>query len=59
MVGEDDLLTPPAEAQAMAQAIPNAHLEVIPKAGHMAPFENHATANAAILRFLKSLEQSH
>jgi len=59
MVGEDDILTPPAEAQAMAQAIPNARLEVIPKAGHVAPYENHAAANAAILRFLKSLEQSH
>lgn len=56
MVGEEDVLTPPAESQAMADAIPNAHLEVIPKAGHMAPYENPAVANTAILRFLKSLD---
>jgi 3-oxoadipate enol-lactonase len=59
MVGEEDVITPPAEAQAMAEAIPNARLEVIPKAGHMAPYENPAAANAAILRFLKSLEQAN
>ena len=59
IVGEDDVLTPPAEAQAMAEAIPNARLEVIPQAGHMAPYENHAAATAAILRFLKSLEHGH
>jgi pimeloyl-ACP methyl ester carboxylesterase len=53
------VITPPAEAQAMAEAIPNARLEVIPKAGHMAPYENPAVANAAILRFLKSLEQAN
>ena len=56
LVGEEDVITPPAEAQAMAEAIPNARLEVIPQAGHMAPYENPAAANAAILRFLKSLE---
>ena len=56
LVGEEDVITPPAEAQAMAEAIPNARLEVIPQAGHMAPYENPSAANAAILRFLKSLE---
>ena len=56
LVGEQDVITPPAEAKAMAESIPNAQLEVIPQAGHMAPYENPAAANAAILRFLKSLE---
>ncbi len=56
LVGEEDVITPPAEAKAMAEAIPNARLEVIPRAGHMAPYENPSVANAAILRFLKSLE---
>jgi pimeloyl-ACP methyl ester carboxylesterase len=59
MVGDEDVITPPAEARAMAEAIPNARLEVIPKSGHMAPYENHAVANAAILRFLKSLEHGN
>jgi pimeloyl-ACP methyl ester carboxylesterase len=57
LVGEEDIITPPAEARAMADAIPNARLEVIPGAGHLAPYENPAAANAAILRFLKGLEQ--
>lgn len=56
LVGEEDILTPPAEAKAMAEAIPNAQLEVIPQAGHLAPYENPSAANAAILGFLKSLE---
>ena len=56
LVGEEDILTPPAEAKAMADAIPNARLEVIPKAAHMAPYENPAAVNAAILGFLKGLE---
>jgi pimeloyl-ACP methyl ester carboxylesterase len=56
LVGEEDILTPPAEAKAMAEAIPNARLEVIPKAAHMAPYENPSAVNAAILGFLKGLE---
>jgi pimeloyl-ACP methyl ester carboxylesterase len=56
LVGEHDLITPPAEAKALAAAIPNAQLEVIPESGHMAPYENPAAANSVILRFLKSLE---
>lgn len=56
MVGEHDVITPPAEAKALAAAIPNAQLEVIPESAHMAPYENPAAANAVILRFLKSLE---
>jgi pimeloyl-ACP methyl ester carboxylesterase len=56
MVGAEDVITPPAVAQAMAEAIPGARLEVIPQAGHMAPYENHAAANAVLLQFLESLE---
>jgi pimeloyl-ACP methyl ester carboxylesterase len=56
LVGEHDVVTPPAEASAMAESIPNARFEVIPDAAHMAPYENPAAANAAILRFLTSLE---
>jgi pimeloyl-ACP methyl ester carboxylesterase len=56
LVGEDDVLTTPAEGQAMADLMPDARLELIPHAGHLAPYENPSAANAAILRFLKSLE---
>jgi 3-oxoadipate enol-lactonase len=56
LVGEHDVITPPAEARAMAEAIPGARLQVIPEAGHMAPYENYSAANLAILQFLKNLE---
>ena len=50
LVGEEDVLTPPSEAQALADGITQARLEVVPEAGHMAPYENPAVANAVILR---------
>lgn len=55
LVGADDTITPPAEARAMAQAIPGAQFEIIPNAGHLAPLENPTASNEAILRFLSSL----
>jgi pimeloyl-ACP methyl ester carboxylesterase len=58
LVGAEDVITPPAEAKALAEAIPHAQLAIIPRAGHMAPYENPAVANAAILNFLSSLEGS-
>jgi pimeloyl-ACP methyl ester carboxylesterase len=39
VVGSRDLLTPPRRARAVANAIPGAHLVVLPGAGHMLPFE--------------------
>jgi pimeloyl-ACP methyl ester carboxylesterase len=59
LVGEADVITPPAVARSLAEAIPGARLEVIPAAGHMAPYENPSVANAVILRFLESLEDRH
>ena len=56
LVGEEDVITPPTEAQALADAISESRLEVIPGSGHMAPFENPGVANPVILRFLESLD---
>ena len=55
LVGENDIISPPGEARELAAALPNARLEVIPAAGHLAPYENPASANQAVLRFLESL----
>ncbi len=56
LVGEHDAITPPEDSMAMADAIPGARLEVIPAAGHLAPYENPTVANGVILRFLEELE---
>ena len=48
LVGEHDALTPPADAAAMAAAIPGARLVVIPRAGHLSPLENPRRVNGAI-----------
>jgi pimeloyl-ACP methyl ester carboxylesterase len=55
LVGLEDLITPPADAKALADAIPAARLEMIPDAAHIAPYENPSVANDVILRFLESL----
>jgi pimeloyl-ACP methyl ester carboxylesterase len=39
IVGERDALTPPADSEAMAAAIPGARLVTVPGAGHLTPME--------------------
>jgi len=55
IAGDADVITPPADAQAMAAAIPGARLVVIPKAGHLSPLENPRTFNAAVRTLLREL----
>jgi 3-oxoadipate enol-lactonase len=51
----DDGISTPKEMQTIADAMPNARLEVIPEAGHMSPLENPESVNTAIREFLQSL----
>jgi len=55
LVGEQDVLTPPADATAMAAAIPGARLVVVPDAGHMSPLENPRAVNTALRSFLRGI----
>ncbi len=55
MVGSEDKLTPPDEARRMADAIPNARLEVIDGAGHLSNLERWDTFNSALSSFLDQL----
>jgi pimeloyl-ACP methyl ester carboxylesterase len=50
--GEEDVITPLAEAEAMARGIPGAKLALIPAAGHLANLENPAAYDAAVRGFL-------
>ncbi|HSE27189.1 MAG TPA: alpha/beta fold hydrolase [Gemmatimonadales bacterium] len=52
LVGAEDGITPPAEAEAMAAALPGAMLREIPEAGHMASLEQPEVVTAAIAEFL-------
>jgi pimeloyl-ACP methyl ester carboxylesterase len=54
-VGDEDEVTPPAQAKAMAEAIPGASLIVIRSAGHLPPLERPVETTDAILAFLAGL----
>ena len=53
--GEEDVLTPPAESEAMAKAIAGSRLALIPKAGHLASWEQPAAFHAELSPFLRGL----
>ncbi|GII91287.1 alpha/beta fold hydrolase [Sinosporangium siamense] len=55
VVGEEDGLTPPAEARAMAEALPYGSLAVIARAGHLSALEQPEAFNRALVEFLGGL----
>jgi pimeloyl-ACP methyl ester carboxylesterase len=52
VVGEEDVLTPPEEAEAMAAGIAGSRVDMIPRAGHLSNLENPSAYNDALTRFL-------
>jgi pimeloyl-ACP methyl ester carboxylesterase len=52
IVGREDAVTPPADAETMSSSIPGAQLVVIPGAGHMTPIEQPEAVTAAIRDWL-------
>jgi 3-oxoadipate enol-lactonase len=55
LVGEQDALTPPADAAAMAGMIPGARLVVVSRAGHLSPLENPRGVNRVMRDLLQEL----
>ena len=55
IVGAEDILTPPSEAEVMFHHIPRSWLVRIPEAGHLASLEAAEEFNAAVRGFLASL----
>ena len=51
VVGERDVLTPPADSEAMATANPGARLVTIPGAGHLTPMERPKAVSQALAEF--------
>jgi pimeloyl-ACP methyl ester carboxylesterase len=52
IVGREDAVTPPSDAETMRAAIPGAQLTIIPDAGHMTPIEQPDAVNTAIRDWL-------
>jgi 3-oxoadipate enol-lactonase len=55
LVGEEDRLTPPADAEAMVAALPDARLSHIEGAGHLAALERPGEVAARITGFLEEV----
>ncbi|MER5625544.1 alpha/beta fold hydrolase [Streptosporangium sp. NPDC002544] len=55
IVGEEDEITPPAEAGAMVEAVPDGRLAVIEKAGHLSAIEQPEAFNRAVSDFIAEL----
>lgn len=53
--GAEDVLTPPAESEAMAAAVPGAELVILPGAGHLSNLEAPMAFTAALARFLSRI----
>jgi pimeloyl-ACP methyl ester carboxylesterase len=56
VVGDEDQLSPVADAQAMVDALPQGRLAVLPGSGHLTAVEVPDTFNLALTRFLADLQ---
>jgi pimeloyl-ACP methyl ester carboxylesterase len=55
LVGAEDKLTGPAEAQALRDGIPGSRLRIIESAGHLPNLEQPGEFNKALIEFLGSI----
>jgi pimeloyl-ACP methyl ester carboxylesterase len=58
LVGEYDVITTPNEMRGLADMLPQGWFIDVARAGHMAPLENPAETNAALLAFLAEVTGS-
>ncbi|WP_306590771.1 alpha/beta fold hydrolase [Geothrix sp. 21YS21S-4] len=55
VTGADDTIIPSSESQRLAEAIPGAELEIIPKAGHLVAYEQPEAFNRRLKTWLERL----
>lgn len=55
LCGSEDRMTPPRFSEFLAQHLPNAHLQILPGAGHMLMLERPQEVSQAIREFLSTL----
>jgi pimeloyl-ACP methyl ester carboxylesterase len=53
--GDEDVLTPLAESEALVRGIAGSRLEVVPAAGHLSSVENSEQFNLSLRKFLAEL----
>ncbi|MEY9848400.1 alpha/beta fold hydrolase [Streptacidiphilus sp. MAP5-3] len=56
VVGAEDTLTPPSDAEALAEALPQSELTILPGAGHLSPLEVPEAFNTAVRTLLARLD---
>jgi pimeloyl-ACP methyl ester carboxylesterase len=54
-IGEEDILSTPADGELMRQHIPGSQLKMLPKAGHYAPWEQPEAVGVVLRQFLDTL----
>ena len=52
VIGDEDILSTPADGELMRQHIPGSQLKIIPKAGHYAPWEQSEAVGLVLRQFL-------
>ncbi len=52
VIGDEDILSTPADGELMRQNVPGSQLKIIPKAGHYAPWEQPGAVGMALRQFL-------
>jgi pimeloyl-ACP methyl ester carboxylesterase len=55
IVGDEDVLTPPSEAELMTESLTDTELVVVPRAGHLTPLESPLEVTAALHELLDRL----
>jgi pimeloyl-ACP methyl ester carboxylesterase len=58
VVGEDDVLTPVADAEAMHRAIYGSRLQVLARAGHVSNVERPTAFNHVLSEFLATVKHA-
>ena len=59
IVGDEDVATPPVQAQRIVELVPAAELRLIPRAGHLSPIEAPHVVTGFLRAFANKLAPSH
>lgn len=58
LAGAEDIITPPAELEAMDAVLQDSRLAIVPGAGHVPPVEQPAEFNRTLLEFVEEIDRA-